>query len=311
MTRRRAVLVIVVALLCGASAIAGAAATLGVSSRSIDSFSAALPASTSTTAAGDTTAPALTALEMFDSNGNGKVDQVKATFNETLAAYTAGTTPPWTLTNVPSGGTLSSVSVTGTLATLTIAEGPNAADTAVGTFTVALAQGANGIRDAAGNNSSFAATSPVDKAAPVLLTVTDSDSGTGNGRIEDDDWIEFAFSEALDVATVPSTTSVDQGDPSGNTPDTLMITNLLALTPMGSDGYMTKNNVVARFVNSAVTLTASSTTIHVELSSCTDDCNDRGTSTGQMSFTISTAIKGLDDLAVTGTVTTATNYGAF
>ena len=33
---------------------------------------------------------------MFDTDGDGKVDQVKATFGETLATYTAGTAP-WTL----------------------------------------------------------------------------------------------------------------------------------------------------------------------------------------------------------------------
>ena len=39
-----------------------------------------------------------------------------------LAAYSAGVAP-WTLTNVPSGGSLLSVVVNGTTATLTIAEG--------------------------------------------------------------------------------------------------------------------------------------------------------------------------------------------
>lgn len=119
----------------------------------------------------DTTAPTLSTLEMFDTNANGRVDQVKATFSETLAASTL-TTPPWTLASVPSGGSLSSVSVAGAIATLTVNEGAGAANTAVGSFTVALAADPNGIRDAAGNQSSFVPTAPTDKAAPVLSAVT-------------------------------------------------------------------------------------------------------------------------------------------
>jgi hypothetical protein len=37
---------------------------------------------------------------MLDTNTNGKVDQVKATFSESLDSYTAGNAP-WTLANVP------------------------------------------------------------------------------------------------------------------------------------------------------------------------------------------------------------------
>ena len=55
------------------------------------------------------------------------------------APYTAGV-DPWTLTNVPSGGSLSAVSVSGATATLTLSEGPSAASTAMGSFKVALAR---------------------------------------------------------------------------------------------------------------------------------------------------------------------------
>ena len=123
------------------------------------------------TAPVDQATPVLVTLAMQDANTNGKVDRVVATFSETLAAYSAGTAP-WTLSGVPSGGTLSSVSVSGTTATLTIAEGAGAADTAVGSFTVALATAATGIRDAAGNLSSFAASTPADGARPVLVAGT-------------------------------------------------------------------------------------------------------------------------------------------
>ena len=109
-------------------------------SANLSSFGATAPA--------DGAAPVRTAMVMQDTNANGKVDQVAVTFSETLASSTD--TAPWTLANVPSGGTLASVSTSGAVATLTITEGAGAANTAVGTFTVALAASGTGIRDAAG-----------------------------------------------------------------------------------------------------------------------------------------------------------------
>src|SRR5207342_1854915 len=98
------------------------------------------PASQAVTFVNDSTAPALSTLEMFDVNGNGKVDRVVATFNDTLAACTAPCTTGWTLGGpVPSNGTLSSVTIAGSAATLNINEGAGAANTAVGSFTIALA----------------------------------------------------------------------------------------------------------------------------------------------------------------------------
>ena len=85
-------------------------------------------------AGADSAPPQLQTIEMLDVDSDGKVDRVVVTFDEALAAYTAGTAP-WTLTNVPSAGTLSGVTVAGNQATLAITEGPNAANTAVGTFT--------------------------------------------------------------------------------------------------------------------------------------------------------------------------------
>ncbi len=142
-----------VALAANATGIRDAAANLS-------SFAATAPT--------DRATPVLVTLTMHDTNPNGKVDHVVAVFSETLAAYTAGTTP-WTLANVPTGGTLASVAVATTTATLTITEGAGAADTAVGSFTVALATNATGVRDAAGNQASFATTTPTDNAKPVLV----------------------------------------------------------------------------------------------------------------------------------------------
>jgi len=153
---------------------------------------------------GDTTAPALSTLEMFDTNGNGKIDQVKATFDETLVS--TSNTAQWTLANVPSGGTLSSVSTSGTVATLTLNEGAGAANTAVGTFTVALAANPAGIRDAAGNKSSFAATAPTDKAAPVPVSVTlaNGNNSSDLGILSKKDTLAVGYSEAISSTSVCS-----------------------------------------------------------------------------------------------------------
>jgi len=141
----------------------------------------------------DRTTPSLTTLEMFDNDKDGKIDQVKATFDENLASSTA--TGPWTLTNVPSGGTLGSVSTAGSIATLTITEGGGAADTSVGSFEIALAANAAGIRDSAGNQSSFAATAPDDKAAPAPTAIEMFDTNAPlDGKV---DQVKATFSESL------------------------------------------------------------------------------------------------------------------
>jgi hypothetical protein len=160
----------------------------------------------------DASAPQLTTLEMFDIDGNGKVDRVVATFNETLATPYSAPNSVWTLSNAPSGATLNSVSVAGTQATLTLTEGAGTATTAVGSFTLALAANANGIRDATGNQSSFAATAPTDKAPPARLTMSMQDNGP-NGKV---DRIVLTFSETLaaSTATAPWTLA---NVPSGGT----------------------------------------------------------------------------------------------
>lgn len=136
--------------------------------------------------------PTLSTLQMFDVNSNGRIDQVVATFDEVLDTYTAGTAP-WTLTSAPSGATLSSVSVSGTQATLQLTEGTGTATTAVGSFRVALTANPGGIRDLNGNQSSFAATAPADKAPPALLTLSLLDNNT-NGKV---DRVRAVFSETL------------------------------------------------------------------------------------------------------------------
>ena len=119
---------------------------------------------------------------MHDTNANGKVDRVLATFSETLAAYTAGT--PRGRSQTSPREARSPPSPSRHAATLTITEGAGAPDTAVGSFTVALATNATGIRDAAGNLSSFAATAPSDGARPVPVSVSSANNGLMAGLME-------------------------------------------------------------------------------------------------------------------------------
>ncbi len=214
----------------------------------------------------DRTAPTLTSLEMLDTDTNGKVNQVKATFSETLATTSA--TTPWTLASVPSGGTLTSVSRTGAVVTLTVAEGTGAADTAVGAFTVALAASSTGVKDAAGNQASFAATAPADVAKPVLLGVTDT-NGTTDGLIQAADTLSLTFSEALKASTVPAAPTVTESRPaSGNT--TLSIPGVTnGALSMGAPDYVATASTAVTFAGSA---TASGTGLTVTVGACSTNC---------------------------------------
>ncbi|HWM22013.1 MAG TPA: hypothetical protein VNO51_20145, partial [Ilumatobacteraceae bacterium] len=156
--------------------------------------------------------PRLQSMQMRDVNGNGKVDQVTVVFDDALATYSAGIAP-WTLSNVPSGGSLSSVVVNGTTATLTIAEGLGAANTAVGTFRVALATNAAGIRDMNGPQSSFTATAPTDSAAPARVTSVMQDV-SANGRV---DRLTVTFSETLQAYSAGTAPWTLTNVPSGGT----------------------------------------------------------------------------------------------
>lgn len=155
--------------------------------------------------------PTLVALEAFDVTGNGKLDRVTATFDETLAPYTAGTSP-WTLTSPPTGVTLASVSVSGAVATLTLNEG-SATTTAVGSFKVTLVSNAAGIRDLNGHRSSFASTAVVDRAAPVPAAAPQMlDAVTKNGKV---DRVTVLMSETLAPYTAGTAPVTLVGAPSG------------------------------------------------------------------------------------------------
>lgn len=249
----------------------------------------------------DRTAPALSALQMFDVDLDGRVDRVTATFNEALASSTL--TSQWTLANVPSAGTLASVSTSGSMATLTLNEGANAVDTAVGSFTVALAANASGIRDAAGNQASFTATAPADKASPVLIAAGDNDQGSGDGKIETNNYIGIQFSELV-TGGIPSTVTITEARPaSGNV--TLTITGFTnGALDMGSTNYLSQASTTVNFTGT--TTTSAGNVIAVGAGTCTSGataCGRVAAGTGAMTFTAATTLTDATGNPAVGSVT--------
>ena len=254
----------------------------------------------------DRAAPALVSLTMTDTTANGKIDRVTAVFSETLSTYTAAT-GPWTLANIPSGGSLASVSVTTTTATMTITEGTGATDTAVGPFTVAMTTSATGVRDAALNLGAFGATAPTDAAGPVARSVSTT-GGTTIGSIQTDDTITITFSEPLKPATVPALVTLTETDPSGAGNDTLTIPGITnGARSTGSDSYITLDGGIADFSPSSTTLGNGDTAITVTVAgSCANTgCAAIGQATvaGSFSFAPAASLTDLSANAATGSRT--------
>lgn len=211
----------------------------------------------------DTTAPTLSALAMLDNDADGRIDRVAATFSETLQSTTA--TAPWTLSGVPSAGSLNSVSRTGAVVTLALTEGAGAENTAVGTFQVALAASASGVRDLAGNQASFAATAPDDLAGPVLMTAT-SGGGTAN-QMQAGDTAVMTFSEALAPASVPSNLVVKEQRTSSSV-GALTIPGLINSATINGN-YLSANGASATSNTSPSTLSLGNTRVTVTLGTLT------------------------------------------
>jgi uncharacterized repeat protein (TIGR01451 family) len=213
-------------------------------------------------ASSDTTPPAVTTSRMFDDDHDGKVDRATVTFDEPLATCPAPCTFGWTLTDVPSVGNLLGVGTSGTTATLTISEGMDDPDTAVGLFRIALSA-PNGIQDPAGNHASFAARAPTDGAAPVPIAFRQGHPSSAEctglpstpGVAEVCDTLTSEWSEALLPASIPSTTSFTLTDPPGAGNDILTIPGFFA-SPFdgGGDGYVTQDDSSAVWSSSQLRL---------------------------------------------------------
>lgn len=249
----------------------------------------------------DRTAPALSSLEMYDSDSDGKVDRVLATFSETLVSPTTLATQ-WTLASVPSGGTRNTSSVSGKVATILVNEGSGAADTSVGSFTVALTANVNGIRDAAGNASFFAATQPTDMAAPLLVSAS-SGGGSTVGRMQAGDTLSLTFSEALATNTVPGSVVVKEVR-SGSS--TLSVVGLLNDTSI-ANGYLAGNNSSAQ-ATATVTMSNANKTLTLTLGAITTTGAGGGTGSGSVTLTPDAKLEDEAGNSVTGSASVNTLF---
>lgn len=173
------------------------------------------------------TTPALTSLEAWDEDGNGFIEKILATFNADIAC-TGGSCAKdrWTLAgSAPSGAVLDTVGLSGAVATLSLSGHSSTLATSLASdFTVTLSEGTGGIEAATlpTGQSSFAATAPADKAAPVLTGI-DMLEVSANGKV---DRLDATFTEALasssdasvwSLAGVPSDGSLGTVSTSGPT----------------------------------------------------------------------------------------------
>ncbi|MFP5365198.1 MAG: DUF4082 domain-containing protein [Thermoleophilia bacterium] len=237
----------------------------------------------------DTVAPVLTSLEMLDTNANGKVNQVRATFSETLQATTDGA--PWTLSGVPSNGTLAGVSRSANVVTLTIAEGAGAADTAVGSFTIALAPSASGVRDLYGNVASFASTAPADKSRPVLVSA--QSSGTTTNLMQAGDSAALTFSEALAPASIPGAATVTESRGGLFSGSTLTIPGFIASASI-SNSYLGGMNSSGTANSTAVSLGNGGRTVTLTLGALSTTGRGVARGSGGASLSPNAAITDLD-----------------
>lgn len=313
------------------AAVAGFAAQLDVSSNNITAFTLPPPTTTtssttsSTTTPADTTAPSLTLLQMFDTNLDGVVETVEATFNEMIACQ-GGTcaTARWSIAGAPSGtgAGVSAVTVSGTKATITIAGGTTK-NTGVGTFTVTLSNASGGaIQDAAGNRAGFAAQAPADKARPVPLSITlVNPSGATAGQIDEKkDRADIVFSEAISAASVCSAAA---GDVTATVTEA-SANDVLTVTATGCTVHFGSLNLKADYVsatstwgpgtgtgnNSAVSV-VTDTILRVEFGQRTSIALRVGVSTSQPTYTPDSAITDTAGNGVVATPFTATALSRF
>lgn len=246
----------------------------------------------------DRTGPVLQTLEMSDADADGRVDRVTATFNEALNTSYSAPNSVWTLTNAPggaaanviaaSGGVTISNSPTPGTVTLTLEEGsintsagiwPAATPTVLSPFTIALAGDANGIRDALGNESSFAATNVADKANPTPTSLTFTRSATTGVTANvpsANDVFAVLFSEPLAVASICSTWV-------GNTTDqSLAANNQVTMTIKNNAAPGTGNDqlIVNSIVSSACAAAANFGTLDLGSSGYVDGDVNSGPDNG-------------------------------
>lgn len=184
----------------------------------------------------DSQKPTLTAVDEFDMDGDGRMDETVLTFSENIidASVTAG--------NFTIGGTAADTVMA---TTSTNGTDPNVADDNVitikvaagvsGTEAKAVVYTAGSLTDSAGNllaTVTFAAGGVTDQANPVILTTAPVNAATGVVTTEN---VIVTFSEAMNTGTVTQTSAPDPGGwavvwSGGDTVATYTHTNFLSST---------------------------------------------------------------------------------
>ncbi len=145
----------------------------------------------------DGAAPILVSAEYLDTDADGTVDRIDATFSEDItgSAYEAG---DWTLPANPETLSISGGVVSGTDMRLTITGAPTD-DTSLGGTTIQYVDAATtgSVTDGANDTPTSAITAVTDGAAPVIVDFEYQDNDS-DGAI---DQFLITFSEALDAAS--------------------------------------------------------------------------------------------------------------
>ena len=186
----------------------------------------------------DGMSPVPTSIIAEDTNHDGKVNQVVATFSEALVPSTD--TSPWRLWGQPQGVTLKAVNVSGNTATLLINEGTTY-DTAASGMQVSLAYDPAGVKSAnTGNVSSFGPTTVSDGMSPVVvgLSSTDVYGGTA-GQLQQGDTLTLTFSEPLLASSLPAYPTLTLTPGAGSTDDMLTISGVATIDLGASNSYGT------------------------------------------------------------------------
>jgi TadE-like protein len=261
-----------------------------------------VPSSTTTT----TAPPAVfSTLTMWDDDANGKIDNIRAAFDRNLNSGCAG---GWSLSGaVPSGGSMSGQSISGTVVTLHIAEGTGAFDTAVGTLRVSFSP-SGGCNVA----NSFSGMAPDDKAPPVVVGVTSTNHAGGVvGKMEAGDTLVVTFSEPL-AAGIPTGAVTVTED--GNYPaDNVSITGVSNGYVSTGGNYVSPDSKTAWFAGSSVTASAGNRTLTVTVSgTCVQDCSKLVAGSGDFAFVpANTLVDAAGNVAVANGVTPTIDLALF
>jgi hypothetical protein len=264
-----------------------------------------------TTQGGDTTAPVLQSLQIFDNDVDGKIDQIVATYDENLNVLFPGA---WSATGLPATATLGTPAVsTSDNKQILIPVNEGAVDTAVGSIKLTLANNTVTLpRDIATNRvAAFTDSTPTDKALPLLASIATANNTSGGGtRMDPGDTFTLNFSEAIVGTTLPNwngtqgSTTVTMAD-GGSNNDTLTISGVTGTITLGAKDYITAVGASVTYSGGSVVLSNGGKTITFTVGSTLQSgsaSNLLKGAKGNFSVTPSTVLRDANNNQPTGTV---------